>query len=135
LRWKCHEACHSDARCVDHCHCRLLAAFAAGEKKEERFFLSSAVVPAHRTDNTLQSSSAGRDDRQKNTLFAIGLEALKWVGRPRGRSACPIRICGCADFVNFVLGARLPANQFAAAKIVSRLRRRIDSPRAAHRGV
>ena len=32
-------------------------AFAAGEKKEERFVLSSAAEPTHRTDNTAAVAS------------------------------------------------------------------------------
>ena len=49
-------------------------AFAAGEKKEERFVLSSAVEPTHRTDNTAAVASVMPSTDKKDEVFAIGLE-------------------------------------------------------------
>src|SRR3954453_16222861 len=53
-------------------------ALAAGEK-EERFVLSSAAEPTHRTDNTAAVASVMPSSDKKDEVFAIGLEALKWV--------------------------------------------------------
>ena len=77
-------------------------AFAIGEKKEERFVLSSATPPTHRTDNTAITGAVRTADK-KDLVFAIGLEALKWVGASSRQVGVPYPDLWCADFVNFVL--------------------------------
>ncbi|MEA3025977.1 MAG: hypothetical protein QOF91_1262, partial [Alphaproteobacteria bacterium] len=78
-------------------------AFAAGEKKEERFVLSSAAEPTHRTDNTAVVASAMPSSDKKDEVFAIGLEALKWVGATSRQVGVPYPDLWCADFINFIL--------------------------------
>jgi len=56
------------------------SALAAGEKKDERFVLSSAAEPTHRADNTAAVASVMPSSDKKDEVFAIGLEALKCVG-------------------------------------------------------
>jgi uncharacterized protein (TIGR02594 family) len=77
-------------------------ALAIGDKKEERFVLSSAVEPTHRTDNTAAVTSVISSDK-KDSVFAIGLEALKWVGASSRQVGVPYPTLWCADFINFIL--------------------------------
>ena len=52
----------------------------AAGAKEERFVLSSAAEPIRATNNTAVVTSVMPTDKKKDDVFAIGLEALKWVG-------------------------------------------------------
>ena len=105
-------------------------AYAAGEKKEERFVLSSAAVPAHRTDNTAAVTAPVATTDKKTSVFAIGLEALKWVGATSRQVGVPYPDLWCADFVNFVLRrSGYPTTNSRAAKSFLDYGKRIDSPR------
>ena len=105
-------------------------AFAAGEKKEERFVLSSASVPSHRTDNTAAITAPIATTDKKSSVFAIGLEALKWVGATSRQVGVPYPDLWCADFVNFVLRrSGYPTTNSRAAKSFLDYGKRIDSPR------
>lgn len=105
-------------------------ALAAGEKKEERFVLSSAVVPTHRTDNTAAVTAPVTTTDKKASVFAIGLEALKWVGATSRQVGVPYPDLWCADFVNFVLRrSGYPTTNSRAAKSFLDYGKRIDSPR------
>jgi len=105
-------------------------AFAAGEKKEERFVLSSATVPAHRIDNTAIVTAPVATTDKKTSVFAIGLEALKWVGATSRQVGVPYPDLWCADFVNFVLRrSGYPTTNSRAAKSFLDYGKRIDSPR------
>jgi uncharacterized protein (TIGR02594 family) len=108
-------------------------AIAAGEKKEERFVLSSAMMPTHRMENavinTATSTSVPSADK-KNSVFAIGLEALKWVGATSRQVGVPYPDLWCADFINFVLRRTgHPTTNSRAAKSFLDYGKRIDSPR------
>jgi uncharacterized protein (TIGR02594 family) len=105
-------------------------AFAAGEKKEERFVLSSATVPAQRTDNTAVVTVPAATTDKTTSVFAIGLEALKWVGATSRQVGVPYPDLWCADFVNFVLRrSGYPTTNSRAAKSFLDYGKRIDSPR------
>ena len=106
------------------------SAFAAGEKKEERFVLSSAAEPTHRADNTAAVASVMPSSDKKDEVFAIGLEALKWVGATSRHVGVPYPDLWCADFINFIL--RRTGHQTTnsrAAKSFLDYGKRIDSPR------
>jgi uncharacterized protein (TIGR02594 family) len=108
-----------------------LPALAAGEKKEEaRFVLSSATASTHRVDNTAALPSITPAADKKDTVFAIGLEALKWVGATSRQVGVPYPDLWCADFINFVL-RRTGHNttNSRAAKSFLDYGKRIDSPR------
>ena len=104
-------------------------AFAAGEKGEVRFVLSSAVEPTHRTDNTAALASVMPSDK-KDDVFAIGLEALKWVGASSRQVGVPYPDLWCADFINFILRrtGHTTTNSRAAISFLE-YGKRIDSPR------
>ena len=105
-------------------------AFAAGEKKEERFVLSSAVEPTHRTDNTAAVSTVLPATDKKDAVFTIGLEALKWVGATSRQVGVPYPDLWCADFINFILRRTGHATTNSrAAKSFLDYGKRIDSPR------
>jgi uncharacterized protein (TIGR02594 family) len=106
----------------------LSPAFAAGEK-EERFVLSSAAEPMHRTDNTAAVASLVPADK-KDDVFAIGLEALKWVGATSRQVGVPYPNLWCADFINFILRrtGHQTTNSRAARSFLD-YGKRIDSPR------
>ena len=106
-------------------------AFAVSEKKEERFVLSSAVEPTHRTDNTAAVTSVIADTSdKKDAVFVIGLEALKWVGATSRQVGVPHPELWCADFINFVLRrtGHTTTNSRAAKSFLD-YGKRIDSPR------
>jgi len=105
-------------------------AFAIGEKKEERFVLSSAAsVPTHRSDTAAVTAPVPTADK-KDSVFAIGLEALKWVGASSRQVGVPYPDLWCADFVNFVLRRTgYPTTNSRAAKSFLDYGKRIDSPR------
>jgi len=105
-------------------------AFAAGEKKEERFVLSSASVPSHRTDNTAAITAPIATTDKKSSVFAIGLEALKWVGATSRQVGVPYPDLWCADFINFILRrtGHTTTNSRAAKSFLD-YGKRIDSPR------
>jgi len=102
-------------------------ALAAGVK-EERFVLSSAAEPAHRTDNTAAVASVIPE--KKDDVFAIGLEALNWVGATSRQVGVPYPELWCADFINFILRRTgHPTTNSRAAKSFLDYGQRIDSPR------
>jgi uncharacterized protein (TIGR02594 family) len=106
-------------------------AFAIGEKKkEERFILTSATsVPTHRSENAAIAAPVPTADK-KETVFAIGLEALKWVGASSRQVGVPYPDLWCADFVNFVLRRTgYPTTNSRAAKSFLDYGKRIDQPR------
>ena len=104
-------------------------AFAAGEKKEERFVLSSAAEPTHRTDNTAAVASVMPSSDKKDEVFAIGLEALKWVGATSRQVGVPYPDLWCADFINFILRRTgHHDHQFARREVVPRLRQAHRQP-------
>ena len=105
-------------------------AFAAGEKKEERFVLSSAVEPTHRTDNTAAVTGVLPATDKKDAVFTIGLEALKWVGATSRQVGVPYPDLWCADFINFILRrtGHTTTNSRAAKSFLD-YGKRIDSPR------
>lgn len=106
-------------------------AFAAGEKKtEERFVLSSVAEPTHRTNNTAAVASAMPSSDKKDEVFAIGLEALKWVGASSRQVGVPYPDLWCADFINFILRrtGHTTTNSRAAKSFLD-YGKRIDSPR------
>jgi hypothetical protein len=78
------------------------SAFAAGEK-EVRFVLTSAAEPTHRTDNTAAVASVMPTADKKDDVFAIGLEALKWVGATSRQVGVAYPDLWCAHFINFIL--------------------------------
>jgi uncharacterized protein (TIGR02594 family) len=103
-------------------------ALAAGEK-QERFVLSSAAEPTHRTDNTAAVASLAPSEK-KDDVFAIGLEALKWVGATSRQVGVPYPSLWCADFINFVLRRTgHPTTNSRAARSFLEYGKRIDSPR------
>ena len=104
-------------------------AFAAGEK-EVRFVLTSAAEPTHRTDNTAAVTLATPPSEKKDDVFAIGLEALKWVGATSRQVGVPYPDLWCADFINFILRRTGHATTNSrAAKSFLDYGKRIDSPR------
>jgi uncharacterized protein (TIGR02594 family) len=108
-------------------------ALATGGKKneEQRFVLTSAVETSHRTVNTAAAPDApiSRPD-VKDNVFAIGLEALKWVGASSRQVGVPYPDLWCADFINFVLRRTgHPTTNSRAAKSFLDYGKRIDSPR------
>ena len=103
-------------------------ALAAGEK-DGRFVLSSAVEPTHRTDNTANLATVMPSEK-KDDVFAIGLEALKWVGATSRQVGVPYPNLWCADFINFVLRRTgHPTTNSRAAKSFLDYGKRIESPR------
>ena len=106
-------------------------AFAAGQKPEERFVLSSAAPePTHRTNNTAAVASVMPTADKKDDVFAIGLEALKWVGATSRQVGVPYPDLWCADFINFILRRTGHATTNSrAAKSFLDYGKRIDSPR------
>jgi uncharacterized protein (TIGR02594 family) len=108
------------------------SALAGGEPKEERFVLSSATGPAHRTDNTaaVPVPALAPPSDKKDEVFAIGLEALKWVGATSRQVGVPYPDLWCADFINFILRRTGHATTNSrAAKSFLDYGKRIDSPR------
>jgi uncharacterized protein (TIGR02594 family) len=105
-------------------------AFAIGAKKEERFVLSSVEEPTHRTDNTAAVASVMPSSDKKDSVFAIGLEALKWVGATSRQVGVPHPSLWCADFINFVLRrtGHSTTNSRAARSFLD-YGKRINSPR------
>jgi len=109
-----------------------LAAPAAASKKEERFSLTAAVEPAHshRSANTAAISLAGPKQDKKDDVFAIGLEALKWIGASSRQVGVPYPELWCADFINFILRRTgHPTTNSRAAKSFLDYGKRIDQPR------
>ena len=102
----------------------------AGGPKEERFTLVSAAEPTHRVDNTAAAASAVIPSDKKDDVFAIGLEALKWVGATSRQVGVPYPDLWCADFINFILRRTgHPTTNSRAAKSFLDYGKRIDSPR------
>jgi uncharacterized protein (TIGR02594 family) len=98
---------------------------------EGRFVLSSAVDSAPRTVNTAAALAAplSRSDSNDN-VFAIGLEALKWVGASSRQVGVPYPDLWCADFINFVLRRTgHPTTNSRAARSFLDYGKRINSPR------
>jgi uncharacterized protein (TIGR02594 family) len=102
-------------------------AFAAGEKKDERFVLSAIEAPTQRNTTAVTAPPVSTD---KKSVFTIGLEALKWVGATSRQVGVPYPDLWCADFVNFVLRrSGYPTTNSRAAKSFLEYGKRIDSPR------
>ena len=102
-------------------------AFAAGEKKDERFQLSAIEAPTQRNTTAVTAPPVATD---KKSVFTIGLEALKWVGATSRQVGVPYPDLWCADFVNFVLRRTgYPTTNSRAAKSFLDYGKRIDSPR------
>lgn len=98
-------------------------------KKEERFTLTAAVEPAQtpRTDNTAAISQHGLN---KDAVFAIGLEALKWIGASSRQVGVPYPELWCADFINFILRRTgHPTTNSRAARSFLDYGKRINQPR------
>jgi uncharacterized protein (TIGR02594 family) len=106
------------------------SASATGAKKEERFQLTSAAAETHRTDNTAAVTSVLPSGDKKDSVFAIGLEALKWVGATSRQVGVPYPELWCADFINFILRrtGHTTTNSRAAKSFLD-YGKRIDSPR------
>jgi uncharacterized protein (TIGR02594 family) len=103
-------------------------AFAAGEKKDERFQLSAIEAPTQRNTTAVTAPAVSTD--KKASVFAVGLEALKWVGATSRQVGVPYPDLWCADFVNFVLRrSGYPTTNSRAAKSFLEYGKRIDSPR------
>jgi len=102
----------------------------ANNKKEERFALTSATEQTHRTDNTAAVSLGAPKQDKKDAVFAIGLEALKWIGASSRQVGVPYPELWCADFINFVLRrtGHTPTNSRAAKSFLD-YGKRIDQPR------
>ena len=108
-------------------------ALATGKgNKEERFTLTAAVGPTqtHRTDNTAAISQTTPKQEKKDAVFAIGLEALKWIGASSRQVGVPYPELWCADFINFILRRTGHATTNSrAAKSFLDYGKRIDQPR------
>jgi uncharacterized protein (TIGR02594 family) len=101
-------------------------------KKEERFALSSATEPTHRETAATIITPAGapKPIDNKDSVFDIGLEALKWMGASSRQVGVPYPDLWCADFVNFILRRTgHPTTNSRAAKSFLEYGKRIDSPR------
>jgi uncharacterized protein (TIGR02594 family) len=108
-----------------------IATPAVASKKEERFTLTAAVEPAqgHR-NNTAAISLTGPKTDKKDAVFAIGLEALKWIGASSRQVGVPYPELWCADFINFILRRTgHPTTNSRAAKSFLDYGKRIDQPR------
>ncbi len=72
---------------------------------------------------------ASKQDK-KDAVFAIGLEALKWIGATSRQVGVPYPELWCADFINFVLRrtGHTPTNSRAAKSFLD-YGKRIDQPR------
>jgi uncharacterized protein (TIGR02594 family) len=103
-------------------------------KKEERFALSSANEPTHRTEITTAAiplpAGAPKIADKKDSVFDIGLEALKWMGASSRQVGVPYPDLWCADFVNFILRRTgHPTTNSRAAKSFLDYGKRINEPR------
>ena len=105
-------------------------ALATGSKKEERFASTAAVEQTHRTDNTAAISLGAPKQEKKDAVFAIGLEALKWIGATSRQVGVPYPEVWCADFINFILRrtGHTTTNSRAAKSFLD-YGKRIDQPR------
>jgi uncharacterized protein (TIGR02594 family) len=102
----------------------------ANKKKEERFVLTAAVEQTHRADNTAAVSLSAPKLDKKDAVFAIGLEALKWIGATSKQVGVPYPELWCADFINFILRRTGHATTNSrAAKSFLEYGKRIDQPR------
>ena len=107
-----------------------VATSAFAQKKEERFVLTAAVEQTHRTDNTAAVSLSAPKLDKKDAVFAIGLEALKWIGATSKQVGVPYPELWCADFINFILRRTGHATTNSrAAKSFLEYGKRIDQPR------
>ncbi len=106
---------------------------ALAAKKEERFVLSSVSEPTSRTENTAAIAApvgAHKPTDKKDSVFDIGLEALRWMGASSRQVGVPYPDLWCADFVNFILRRTgHPTMNSRAAKSFLDYGKRIDSPR------
>jgi uncharacterized protein (TIGR02594 family) len=99
-------------------------------KKEERFTLASAPAETHRIDNTAAVSPTLPRADKKDSVFAIGLEAMKWMGATSRQVGVPYPDLWCADFINFILRRTgHPTTNSRAAKSFLDYGKRIDTPR------
>ncbi len=106
-------------------------AFAIGPKKqEERFTLASTPAETNRIDKTAAISSTLPRADNKDSVFAIGLEAMKWMGATSRQVGVPYPDLWCADFINFILRRTgHPTTNSRAAKSFLEYGKRINTPR------
>ena len=113
----------------------VLASPALASKKEERFVLSSAnSQPTNRTEITTAAiplpAGSAKPVESKDSVFDIGLEALKWMGASSRQVGVPYPDLWCADFVNFILRRTgHPTTNSRAAKSFLEYGKRISDPR------
>ena len=112
----------------------VLASPVWASKKEERFALTSAPQPTNRTEITTAAiplpAGIAKPADKKDSVFDIGLEALKWMGASSRQVGVPYPDLWCADFVNFILRRTgHPTTNSRAAKSFLDYGKRIDSPR------
>ncbi len=105
---------------------------ANAQKGEARFALSSAAsVPLSRNDMAAAiPASIPRLAEKRDSVFDIGLEALKWVGASSRQVGVPYPDLWCADFINFILRRTgHPTTNSRAAKSFLDYGKRVDTPR------
>ena len=124
-----------DAPCFGHRRRCVLARVRRRREEGRGFVLSSAAEPTHRTDNTAAVDSVVPSSDKKDDVFAIGLEALKWVGATSRQVGVPYPDLWCADFINFILRRTgHTTTNSRAAQVVPRLRQAHRQPaRRRHR--
>ena len=105
----------------------------ASKVKEGRFVISSAVEPTSRAETTsalVAPAGAPKPVEKRDSVFDIGLEALKWMGASSRQVGVPYPDLWCADFVNFILRRTgHSATNSRAAKSFLDYGKRIDTPR------
>ena len=102
-------------------------------REEGRAVRAEPRRPSRRTAPTTPppSSLDGPRRRQEGrSVFAIGLEALKWVGASSRQVGVPYPDLWCADFINFILRrtGHVTTNSRSARSFLD-YGKRIDSPR------
>ncbi len=96
----------------------------------ERF--SPRVEEAARRSDRVDPPSAVRDRsvESANSVFKVGLEALKWIGASSTQVGVPYPDLWCADFINFVLRRTgYATTNSRAARSFLEYGKRIDEPR------
>ena len=129
---KKHEAYNSVAPCPC-CNDRPCVPCVRNRREEER----RTVLVGQRADGDSSQRQyrsdfldGAEDRKKKDTVFAIGLEALKWMGATSRQVGVPYPDLWCADFVNFVLRRTgYPTTNSRAAKSFLEYGKRIDTPR------
>ncbi len=105
----------------------------AAKIKEERFVLTSAVAPTSRTESPaalIAPAGSIRPTEQRDSVFDIGLEALKWIGASSRQVGVPYPDLWCADFINFILRRTgHPTTNSRAARSFLEYGKRVENPR------